>query len=459
MTGPNDRKPNGKHGVRDVSTETAGRNSGFDPSHALSETRRMAPTIHSVRRMKNLMAALSEINRRPSAAGGFPYEAYVRPLEYGRWDPNLFQAYDVPPMQYLQEEFVCEYGYEPDETVPIKVKGRIVQSGTIANRIIERAMARKLTANLDACFSDRSWAYRPGRSTRSAILQVRDAVRRGYHWAVKTDIEHFFPSINRKLLESQLRQGLADQRLCEMILRANSPTSSRRVWIELCERTRGVPQGNGLSPFLSNLYLTPVDEACDHLCYHRFADDVLILGRSFQEVLGALEFFGKLLAQLGLRLNVEKTSVVDLYEAPVTFLGYEIRGGNLYPPRRAVSRLEKKLRIRGQEARRINAMRQFVARYRIGTVRKILRRIDRELRQYYPAGITLTGILDSTASFKGSVYSSREVIASPTGKAAQPSAKKAAFGQAPVAVAAGEQHPISGACSLAPTEGRFKCPS
>ena len=184
------------------------------------------------------MAALHEINRRPSAAGGFSYQAYVRPLEYARWDPTIFDAYRIPPLRYLQEEFVCEYCYEPDETVPINVKGRIVQSGTVANRIIERAIARKLTASINACFSDRSWAYRPRRSAQMAILQVRDAVRQGYHWALKTDIEHFFPNINRKLLELQLRRGLVDQGLCEMTLRANSPISGRRKWIELWERTR-----------------------------------------------------------------------------------------------------------------------------------------------------------------------------------------------------------------------------
>ena len=68
------------------------------------------------------MAALREINRRPSAAGGFPYEAYVRPSQYARLDPNIFDAYDIPPMRYLQEEFVCEYCYEPIRNCADKCK-------------------------------------------------------------------------------------------------------------------------------------------------------------------------------------------------------------------------------------------------------------------------------------------------------------------------------------------------
>src|SRR5579864_4685098 len=96
------------------------------------------PTIHSVRRMNNLIAARGEINRRVRPGHGFPFEAYVRPCEYARWDPNILLAYDILPMKYLQEEFLCDYGYEPDPTIPINVKGRIVRSGTIANRIVER---------------------------------------------------------------------------------------------------------------------------------------------------------------------------------------------------------------------------------------------------------------------------------------------------------------------------------
>ena len=409
-----------------------------------------APTIHSVRRMKNLIAARGEINRRVRPGHGFPFEAYVRPCEYARWDPDIFLAYDIPPMKYLQEEFLYEYGYEPDPTVPINVKGRIVQSGPIPNRIIERAMVRKLNSNIDPYFSDRSWAYRPGRSTQMAILQVRDAIRAGFHWALKTDVEHFFPSINREILERQLRHVLADERLCEMILRANSPINDRRSWIELSERTEGAPQGNGLSPILSNIYLHGFDQACNHLNYWRYADDILVLGRTRGAVVNARKRIEGLLAPLGLHRNERKTFIRDLYRQPLTFLGYEFRGGNPYPPMKAILRLEENLRVQGQEAQKVNLMKDFVRRYRIGPVRKLLRRMDRELRRYYPVGVTLTGILDHSAS------SSRafryEVFAGPKGKAAGLTAKKARIGQAPVAVAAGEQDSILNACSLAPTE-------
>jgi hypothetical protein len=238
-----------------------------------------------------------------------------------------------------------------------------------------------------------------------------------------------------------------------MTLRANSPVNRNRSWIELFQRTEGLPQGNALSPVLSNIYLNRFDQECECLRYSRYADDILVLGRTKSEVVRALRRIKNLLEPLGLRLNEKKTLIVDLHRRPLTFLGYELSGGNLRPPKKAVLRLQHKLRVRGLEAReKINLMQGFVSRYRLGSVRKLFRRIDRELRPYYPAGVSLTGILDDPAGFTKRAVISSEVFAGPKGKAACVTAKKARFGQAPVAVAAGEQDSMLNACSLAPME-------
>jgi hypothetical protein len=342
--------------------------------------------------MKNLQAALREINRRPVGIDGVPHWAFVNPREYGRWNPGFLCEYGLDPLKYLQKDIEFGYGYTPSRTRRTKINGRTVEVGTVANRIVERATSRKLSANLDKHFSAKNDGFRPARSIELAILAVRQAVRSGLHWALKADIEDFFPTVNREILEAQLSSSLADSDLCKFIMNVISPATRRR---------RGLPQGNGLSPLLSNVYVHRLDLACGHLVYFRYVDDVLVLGKSFQELLAARNHLGELLAQLQLRLNLKKTSYYDLYVQPLVFLAYEIRGGNLYPPRKAMLKLERNLRVRGQEAQdQFNLMKSFVNRYRIGPVRRLFRRIDRELHQWYPAGISLTGLLDRSA--KGS---------------------------------------------------------
>ena len=206
---------------------------------------------------------------------------------------------------------------------------------------------------------------------------------------------------------------------------------------------RGFPRATDFRPFLFNFLhqiLTPVDKACEHLHYYRYADDVLVLGRSFHEVLGALEFFGKLLVQTWPPIKRWKDGYSRPPQRARDFPGLRNSRRQSISSQESRLAIGAELRVRGHEARKVALMKCFVNRYQIGPVRKQFRRIDRELHQYYPPGVSLTGILDGTAGFRARVeYDSREVIAIPKGKAAELTAKKAHPGQVPVAVAAGEQ--------------------
>ena len=351
------------------------------------------PTLRSVRRMPNLMRALCEINRRPIGVDGIPWEAFVNPRAYALWNPHFLEEFGLKPLRNVQSRMA--FGGIPDPAKEVRVKKRVVQCGTVANRIIERAIARKLQINLDRNFSNASWAYRPGRSAAEAIKQIRHCVRRGVQWALTTDISHFFDSIDRLILTEQLQDTIADEYLCELIIEVISPC----VFCldgEIRFQETGVPQGNGLSPILSNLHLHQFDVVCSSFwhCY-RYADDILVLGHTKREVLKARDSIRRLLCLLGLKLNRQKTFIKDLHREPVVFLGFEIRGGNIYPPEERILRLERKLKIRGQPEERINLMKGFVNRYRVGPVRKLFRRVDQRLHRLYPPGVTLVGLLDT----------------------------------------------------------------
>jgi hypothetical protein len=349
------------------------------------------PTLRSVRRIKNLTAALREINRRPVGIDGIPFEAFRDPIGHLRWNANFLDAYpDLNPLKTVQESLTkCSL---PDAAQHFQIDGRNLERGTVANRIVERAITRILTATLNRFFSERSFGFRPGRSPETAILEVRRLVRDAAHWALKVDFEAFFDSIDRKVLENQLRETVADQTLCDAVMTVTSPAIIIRG--TTVQRRNGLPQGNGLSPFLSNMYLHRFDEACSHLEYFRYADDVLVLGTSWGEVVEARRYIARLARTLGLRLSSRKTYVADLNTKPLVFLGYELRGGNIYPPERAIVGLRQKLELRGIGDRKALA-KGFVYRYRIGPVRKLFRRLDRQLRHLHPPGVSLVSLLEA----------------------------------------------------------------
>ena len=125
------------------------------------------PTERSVRKMPNLMKALHEINRKPIGLDGVPWEAFLNPRAFALWAPHFLEEFGLEPMRNIQDRMA--FGGLPDPVREVRVKNRIVQLGTVANRIIERAIARNAAVNLDSFFSDSSWAYRPRRSPGKAI--------------------------------------------------------------------------------------------------------------------------------------------------------------------------------------------------------------------------------------------------------------------------------------------------
>jgi hypothetical protein len=349
------------------------------------------PTLKAARTMRNLCAALHEISRRPVGVDEIPYEAFLDPIGHMRWNPNLLDAYpDLNPLKAIQESLAeC---FIPDASQALRVENRNLERGTVANRIVERAITRKLTSNLDRYLNDRSFGYRTGRSPETAILEVRKAVRSGAHWALKTDFRDFFESVDRGILENMLRQTIADQALCDAVMAVTSPALV--IHGRTMQRQNALPQGNGLSPWLSNLYMNAFDEACSHLEYFRYADDMLVLGRSWKEVTEALRHIRGLARSLGLRLNQKKTFIRDLRRKPVIFLGYELRGGNVYPPEEAIRRLRHNLELRGIGDRKA-LLTSFVARFHFGRVRKLFRRLDRQLRHLYPPTMSLVSLLEA----------------------------------------------------------------
>ena len=348
-------------------------------------------TLKSVRRMKNLIHASKEINPRPVGVDGITRVGYKDQIGTLRWDPNLLNlSPQLNPLQSVQEDLA--FGCNPDAAESFNLDGRNLERGTVSNRIVERAISRRLAPLLDRSFSDGSHAFRPGRSTEDAVLAIRSLIRRGYHWAAKTDIERCFESIDRGILEQQLYEVIADEDLVRAILGAISPL----LWVHgrSLQRQKGLPEGNGLSPILSNIYLQGLDGACADLHYFRYADDVLVLGRTKLDAEDALERLKKLAASLKLKLNRRKTFVRDVHDRPVIFLGYKFCGGNIYPPEKVVEKLKRNLhKFRGQPEHGQEVMKAFVRRFHIGTVRKFFRRLDRRLLHLYPPGQSLTIIL------------------------------------------------------------------
>ena len=191
----------------------------------------------------------------------------------------------------------------------------------VRDRVCQQAAQNVLMPVFEEYFHESSHGFRPGRGTRTAARQVEALRREGRRVVVDLDIKGFFDHVDHEILMRLVGQVVKDRRVLGLV----------RGWLKagvleegkVRYATSGTPQGGVISPLLSNVYLTVLDNALEESGYRfvRYADDVLIMCRDESEALEALDCTRKILSRLKLELNEEKTSISD-FKRGFEFLGY-----------------------------------------------------------------------------------------------------------------------------------------
>ena len=126
------------------------------------------------------------------------------------------------------------------------------------------------------------------------------------------DLKNYFGSVDHEKLMALLGKQIADSgvlKLIQQMLKAGYEAKGQRF-----ETPRGTPQGGVISPLLSNILLTPFDKEMRQKGYQltRWADDWVVTCRTRTEAEQALARAVKILDQLGVTLNREKTRIVRI---------------------------------------------------------------------------------------------------------------------------------------------------
>lgn len=124
---------------------------------------------------------------------------------------------------------------------------------TIAERVIQQAIAQRLVPHFEREFSGNSYGFRPGRNARQAIRHVRDYIRSKYRMVVDIDLAAFFDNVNHDVLMRLLSQRVLDKRVLQLVgryLRAGVIENGQSQ-----ATPKGVPQRGPLSPLLANIVL------------------------------------------------------------------------------------------------------------------------------------------------------------------------------------------------------------
>lgn len=192
---------------------------------------------------------------------------------------------------------------------------------TVVDRVIQQAIAQRLTLIYENVFSDYSYGFRPDRDCHTAINKVLEYLNEGFEWVIDLDIEKYFDTVNHDKLISILREKVNDSHTLHLIRKfLQAGVMENGVVIS---STIGTPQGGPLSPILSNIYLDKFDKELEMRGLHfvRYADDCNIFVRSdvaAERVMKSVTSW--LERKLFLKVSATKTKIVRPTNS--NFLGF-----------------------------------------------------------------------------------------------------------------------------------------
>ena len=137
-------------------------------------------------------------------------------------------------------------------------KNRSLGIPTVVDRVIQQAVAQKLSQIYDASFSDNSYGFSPKRSAHDVIDKVLQYLNEGCEWGIDLDIEKYFDTVNHDKLISMLREKVNDKTTLHLIRAFLRVGVMEKGLVSPTEV--GVPQGGPQSPILSNIYLDKFDK-------------------------------------------------------------------------------------------------------------------------------------------------------------------------------------------------------
>ncbi|NPA44865.1 MAG: CRISPR-associated endonuclease Cas1 [Chlorobi bacterium] len=243
---------------------------------------------------------------------------------------------------YLPEAYL-EISIPKDEN-----EKRTLGLATINDKIVQVAIKLIIESRLETGFFKTSYAYRPRKGAVKAIKKVQKYIQNGNIWLAKCDIDKYFDNINHERLKRQLKPYIKNNYLLELIFMfiKMGYVKADNNWQE---RHKGVPQGAVLSPLLSNLYLTPLDQRMNdkNVAYVRYADDFVIFAKKEEKAQNILnETVAYIQKKLLLQLN--EGSYVKHTQYGFKFLGVWINQNNLTLPEAKINKIKKKLKNKFQ---------------------------------------------------------------------------------------------------------------
>ena len=278
----------------------------------------------------------------------------------------------------------------------------------VEDKLLQRAVARRLEAIYEQDFRRCSYGYRPQVGALEAVDTLTIKLQFGrYAWVVEADITKFFDTIDHDWMVRMLAERIDDGALLRLIqkwLKAGVLDTDGQV----LHPVTGTPQGGTVSPILANVFLhyvldlwfeKVVKQHCrGEACLIRYADDFVC---AFEVQADAERFYkvlGQRLEKFGLELAAAKTRMIPFSRdraagrTSFEFLGCEFRWGKDRKGKEHLKRRTARKKLR-------TSLKRFTAwckEHRHLRLPVLFQRLNAKLRGYY----NYYGVHGNAASLK-----------------------------------------------------------
>lgn len=201
---------------------------------------------------------------------------------------------------------------------------------TLIDRTVQALYHLAVDPAVEVNSDPNSYGFRRHRSTQDAITAIRSLMDKNTHpqWILEADISKCFDKISHEFLMKYTP-------ICHKMVLNQWLKSGVMDELNYIDTDEGTPQGGIISPTLCNVALNGVEEYIKKANPYkkglssgvhviRYADDMIITGKSQEIAIRNKELLNEFLVERGLQLNDKKTLITHI-KTGFDFLGFNIQ--------------------------------------------------------------------------------------------------------------------------------------
>lgn len=259
--------------------------------------------------------------------------------------------------EFIDNEAYTEYeqAIRTQQGLPLPTKSIISKMSSQKKRTVYKYpynfnMILKLLTYLtlrkyDHIYTNNLYSFRPGVCAKDAIMAICRTRDISKMYSYKIDVSDYFNSIPVDKMCAALDKTITDDEKLLSLMKTLLKEETVRDRDNIITEQKGIMAGTPIASFYANLYLKELDEYFKELgvLYARYSDDIIVFANNADELATYKQVILEHLNNKGLMVNPDK-EVTATPEDGFTFLGVEVKNGNIDIAPASVIKLKQKMR-------------------------------------------------------------------------------------------------------------------